>query len=140
MDLSAQSYAERSKKEIEAIKNAAVHVREMISRVNNGLDSNAARGKKAQQEREVKDKGGDKGMVRFSLFLPYCDVYFYCTICDQRYSNKQQNRHPFATDRLLPRRNVPGSSLSGKGTEEKEWNLFTNLSVLLERNSEAMGS
>ena len=72
----------------------------MISRVNNGLDSNAARGKKAQQEREVKDKGGDKGMVRFSLFLPYCDVYFYCTICDQRYSNKHQNRHPFATDRL----------------------------------------
>ena len=46
--LLAQSYAERPKKKIGAIKIDVVHVRERLSKVNKDLDSNDARGKKAQ--------------------------------------------------------------------------------------------
>ena len=81
MDLSAQSYSQRPKKEIEAIKNSVVPVSERMSKINQDLESNAMRGRKEKDEVAVKDKRLDSGKFYFSfvfcpfIIMPWCHMY-----------------------------------------------------------------
>jgi len=59
MDLSAQSYADRPKQEIEEMKETVIPVSERIAAVNKNVDDDIMKGRRRRSEIAVKDKGRD---------------------------------------------------------------------------------
>ena len=59
MDLSAQSYADRPKKEIEEMKETVIPVSQRIAAVNKNVDDDIMKGRRRRNEIAVKDKGRD---------------------------------------------------------------------------------
>jgi len=59
MDLSAQSYADRPKQEIEEMKETVIPVSQRIAAVNKNVDDDIMKGRRRRSEIAVKDKGRD---------------------------------------------------------------------------------